>query len=84
MNFMVFQSFKKEIHRRIDIIPKIVYEPRMINENDSQYIMPPDNHHLPPIHCRLKAMDDVKLLGKYLNVKSTEVFSRQIKRLGNF
>ncbi|KAG8338288.1 hypothetical protein J6590_005831 [Homalodisca vitripennis] len=33
----------------------------MINENDSQYIMPPDNH-LPPFYCRLKAMDDVKLL----------------------
>uniref|UniRef100_A0A1B6GF10 Uncharacterized protein n=1 Tax=Cuerna arida TaxID=1464854 RepID=A0A1B6GF10_9HEMI len=55
------KSLKKEIHRRIDAIPKIVYEPRMINENDSQYIMPPDNH-LPPFYCRLKAMDDVKLL----------------------
>ncbi|XP_054277330.1 protein C1orf43 homolog [Macrosteles quadrilineatus] len=55
------KSLKKEIHRRIDAIPKIVYEPRMISESDSQYIMPPDNH-LPPFYCRLKAMDDVKLL----------------------
>lgn len=61
--FDIFQSLKKEIHRRIDSIPKIVYEPRMINENDSQFIMPPDNH-LPIFYCRLKAMDDVKLLGK--------------------
>lgn len=62
---LIFQSLKKEIHRRIDVIPKVVYEPRMINENDAQYIMPPDNH-LPIYYCRLKAMDDVKLLGKYI------------------
>lgn len=61
------QSLKREIHRRIDIIPKIVYEPKMINDNDSQYILPPGSH-LPPFYCRLKAVDDVKLLGKLLTL----------------
>ncbi|XP_022195137.1 protein C1orf43 homolog [Nilaparvata lugens] len=55
------KSLKREIHRRIDLIPKIAYEPRMISETDSQYILPPGSH-LPPFYCRLKAVDDVKLL----------------------
>ncbi|RZF44836.1 hypothetical protein LSTR_LSTR000788 [Laodelphax striatellus] len=55
------KSLKREIHRRIDVIPKIAYEPRMISETDSQYILPPGSH-LPPFYCRLKAVDDVKLL----------------------
>lgn len=55
------KSLKREIHRRIDVIPKIVYEPKLINDNDSRYILPPGSH-LPPFYCRLKAVDDVKLL----------------------
>ncbi|KAF6216117.1 hypothetical protein GE061_000455 [Apolygus lucorum] len=57
------KSLKKEIHRRVDLIPKIVYEPQVINDNDSRYILPPGSQ-LPPFYYRLKACDDVKLLEK--------------------
>ncbi|BES90447.1 NICE-3 protein [Nesidiocoris tenuis] len=57
------KSLKKEIHRRIDLVPKIVFEPQVINDNDSRYILPPGSQ-LPPFYYRLKACDDVKLLEK--------------------
>jgi hypothetical protein len=60
-----FQSLKREVERRIDVIPRIVYEPQLIND-DSCYILQPGSE-LPPHYFRLKAVDDIKLLGTYLN-----------------
>ncbi|KAL1131189.1 hypothetical protein AAG570_010807 [Ranatra chinensis] len=55
------KSLKKEIHKCIDLTSKIVYEPQLINNNDSRYILPPGSQ-LPLFYYRLKACDDVKLL----------------------
>lgn len=55
----------KEIHRRIELVPKIVYEPRVSDESNSKYILPPGSS-VPPFYYRLKACDDVKLLGMLL------------------
>ncbi|CAH1392921.1 unnamed protein product [Nezara viridula] len=57
------KSLKKEIHRRIDLVPKIVYEPPLSNDNESRYILPPGSD-VPPFYYRLKACDDIKLLEK--------------------
>jgi hypothetical protein len=59
------QSLKREIDRRIDVIPHIVYEPQLIND-DSCYILQPGSE-LPPHYFRLKAVDDIKILGTCLN-----------------
>lgn len=53
------KSLKKEIERRIEVIPRIQYEPQLIN--DSRYIMAPSGQ-VPPHYYRLKAVDDVKTL----------------------
>lgn len=55
------QSIKKEIERRLDVIQKIAYEPQLIWD-DSKYILQPDSK-LPPYYYRLRAVDDVKILG---------------------
>ena len=60
----MFQSLKRELDRRIEVIPRIVYEPQLIMDNDPRYILQPGTE-LPPHYFRLKAVDDVKLLGKY-------------------
>ncbi|XP_073995714.1 protein C1orf43 homolog [Rhodnius prolixus] len=57
------KALKKEIHRRIELVPKIVYEPRVSDESNSKYILPPGSS-VPPFYYRLKACDDVKLLEK--------------------
>ncbi|XP_046403319.1 protein C1orf43 homolog [Ischnura elegans] len=57
------KSLKKEIERRIDVIPRIIYEPQLLNNNDSQYIINKGDS-VPPYYYRLKAVDDVKLLEK--------------------
>jgi len=57
----VFQSLKKEIERRIEVIPRIQYEPQLIS--DPRYILTPGSQ-APPHYYRLKAVDDVKTLGK--------------------
>lgn len=60
----VFQSLKKEIERRIEVIPRIQYEPQLIS--DPRYILTPGGQ-APPHYYRLKAVDDVKTLGKLLH-----------------
>lgn len=55
------KSLKREIERRIDVIPRIVCEPQLISDNDSRYILQP-GCELPPHYFRLKAVDDIKLL----------------------
>lgn len=62
----VFQSIKKEIERRIDCIQKIYFEPKLLwddKKDGKKYILQPDSN-LPPYYYRMKAMDDVKELGK--------------------
>ncbi|KAG8222838.1 hypothetical protein J437_LFUL007546 [Ladona fulva] len=51
------KSLKKEIERRIDVIPRILYEPQLLNNNDSQYIINKGDA-VPPYYYRLKAVDD--------------------------
>ncbi|XP_071553587.1 protein C1orf43 homolog [Temnothorax nylanderi] len=53
------KSFKKEIERRIEVIPRIQYEPQLIS--DPRYILTPGGQ-APPHYYRLKAVDDVKTL----------------------
>ncbi|XP_067002021.1 protein C1orf43 homolog [Anabrus simplex] len=55
------KSLKREIDRRIDVIPRIIYEPQLINDDDPRYILQPGTE-LPPYYFRMKAVDDVKLL----------------------
>lgn len=59
----MLQSLKKEIERRIEVIPRIQYEPQLIS--DPRYILTPGGQ-APPHYYRLKAVDDVKSLGKLL------------------
>ncbi|KAK9498038.1 hypothetical protein O3M35_003923 [Rhynocoris fuscipes] len=60
------KALKKEIHRRIELVPKILYEPRVSDESNSKYILPPGSS-VPPFYYRLKACDDVKLLEKEIS-----------------
>jgi len=58
------KSIKKEIERRIDCIQqRIVYEPQLIHDDDSRYILKPDTV-LPPYYYRFRAVDDIKTLEK--------------------
>lgn len=57
------QSLKKEIERRIEVIPKIQQEPQLIS--DPRYIMAPGSQ-VPPHYYRLKAVDDIKTLGNQI------------------
>jgi len=57
------KSIKKEIERRLDCISKIAYEPQLIWDDDSRYILKPDTT-LPPFYYRFKAVDDIKVLEK--------------------
>ncbi|KYN27031.1 Uncharacterized protein C1orf43 like protein [Trachymyrmex cornetzi] len=53
------KSLKKEIERRIEVIPRIQYEPQLIS--DPRYILT-SGGQAPPHYYRLKAVDDVKTL----------------------
>jgi hypothetical protein len=52
---------KREIERRIDLIPKIICEPQLISKKDPRYIVYP-GQQIPAHYYRLKAVDDVKTL----------------------
>lgn len=56
---------RSEVERRLDVIPRIVHEPKLIKEDDGRYILPPGSS-FPPYYYRLRAVDDVKALGKLL------------------
>ncbi|XP_026681133.1 uncharacterized protein C1orf43 homolog [Diaphorina citri] len=58
------KSYRREIERRIECIPRILCEPRLLPETDSKYILPPGSN-LPPYYYRMKTVDDVKILGEY-------------------
>lgn len=68
---ITFQSLKKEIERRIEVIPRIQHEPQLIS--DSRYILTPGGQ-APPHYYRLKAVDDVKTLGKLSSHRRNEYF----------
>ncbi|XP_015584927.1 uncharacterized protein C1orf43 homolog [Cephus cinctus] len=53
------KSLKRETERRIEVIPRIQYEPQLIS--DPRYIMAPGGQ-VPPHYYRMKAVDDVKTL----------------------
>lgn len=56
------KSLRKEIERRIDDIQKhIAYEPKMIHDDETRYILQSDET-LPPYYYRMKAVDDIKIL----------------------
>ncbi|XP_049787019.1 protein C1orf43 homolog [Schistocerca cancellata] len=55
------KSLRRELERMIDVIPRIVYEPKLMTDDDPQYILQPGTE-LPPHYFRLKAVDDVRLL----------------------
>lgn len=80
----MFQSLKREIERRIDLIPRIVTEPSLLGNIDSRYILCP-GQQVPAYYYRLKAVDDVKLLGKYFCLSIlfitllNKIFTQQIR-----
>ncbi|KAK4884736.1 hypothetical protein RN001_001007 [Aquatica leii] len=52
---------RREIERRIDLIPRIICEPQLLHTADSRYIVYP-GQQIPAHYYRLKAVDDIKLL----------------------
>ncbi|XP_017763888.1 PREDICTED: uncharacterized protein C1orf43 homolog [Eufriesea mexicana] len=54
------KSLKKEIERRIEVIPRIQYEPQLIS--DPRLILTSRGPGVPPHYYRLKAVDDIKTL----------------------
>uniref|UniRef100_A0A2S2R6E4 Uncharacterized protein n=1 Tax=Sipha flava TaxID=143950 RepID=A0A2S2R6E4_9HEMI len=65
------KTLKREIERRIEVIPKICFEPKLLaidqDDDRSKYILPPpaelNDKPLPAHYYRMKAVDDVKKLG---------------------
>ncbi|KOB70121.1 Uncharacterized protein OBRU01_15792 [Operophtera brumata] len=52
------KCLKKEIERRIEAVPLIMHEPRLLSTEPSHYILEPQQ----PYHYRFRAVDDVKTL----------------------
>lgn len=55
------KALKREIERRIDLIPRVVCEPQLLSKTDPRYILYP-GQQIPSHYYRLKAVDDVKVL----------------------
>ncbi|XP_030766812.1 uncharacterized protein C1orf43 homolog [Sitophilus oryzae] len=55
------KALKREIERRLDLIPRIVCDPKLISKTDPRYIVCP-GQQIPAHYYRLKAVDDVKIL----------------------
>ncbi|KAL1501637.1 hypothetical protein ABEB36_006932 [Hypothenemus hampei] len=55
------KALKREIERRLDLIPRIICDPKLINKTDPRYILFP-GQQIPSHYYRLKAVDDVKTL----------------------
>lgn len=67
------KSLKKEIERRLDCIQqRIAYEPQLIHDDDSRYILQPDSN-LPPYYYRLRAVDDIRILEKEITKQDGSV-----------
>ncbi|XP_053614994.1 protein C1orf43 homolog [Plodia interpunctella] len=52
------KCLKKEIERRIEAVPRIMHEPRLLSAEPSHYILEPQQ----PYHYRFRAVDDIKTL----------------------
>ncbi|KAG7301183.1 hypothetical protein JYU34_014031 [Plutella xylostella] len=52
------KCLKKEIERRIEAVPRITHEPRLLSVEPSHYILEPQQ----PYHYRFRAVDDVNTL----------------------
>ncbi|XP_032519629.2 protein C1orf43 homolog [Danaus plexippus] len=52
------KCLKREIERRIEAVPRIMHEPRLLSTEPSHYILEPQQ----PYHYRFRAVDDVKTL----------------------
>ncbi|XP_026493523.1 protein C1orf43 homolog isoform X1 [Vanessa tameamea] len=52
------KCLKREIERRIEAVPRITHEPRLLCAEPSHYILEPQQ----PYHYRFRAVDDVKTL----------------------
>uniref|UniRef100_A0A2A4JUX4 NICE-3 family protein n=1 Tax=Heliothis virescens TaxID=7102 RepID=A0A2A4JUX4_HELVI len=52
------KCLKKELERRIEAVPRIMHEPRLLSTEPSHYILEPQQ----PYHYRFRAVDDVKTL----------------------
>lgn len=64
LNMLLLQALKREIERRIDLIPRIVCEPELqMHKTDPKYILYP-GQQIPSHYYRFKAVDDVKILGE--------------------
>ncbi|XP_037946579.1 protein C1orf43 homolog [Teleopsis dalmanni] len=59
------KALRREIERRLDCIPKITQEPKLLWDDD-KYILQPDKP-LPPYYYRMQAVDDVKSLEKEIH-----------------
>lgn len=57
------KTYRREIERRIECIPRILYEAQLLPDTDPKYILPPGSS-LPPFYYRMKTVDDIKLLEK--------------------
>lgn len=64
--FLLSKDLKREIERRIDLIPRIVCEPQLLNKEDPRYILYP-GQQIPSHYYRFKAVDDVKILEKEIS-----------------
>lgn len=73
---------KREIDRYIEVIPRIVCEPVLLDE-DSPYILQPGTQ--PPLHyCRLKAVNDVKILEKEIAKQDSNLHRHASDNLRSF
>ncbi|XP_045502144.1 protein C1orf43 homolog [Colias croceus] len=63
------KCLKKEIERRIEAVPRIMYEPRLLCAEPSHYILEPQQ----PYHYRFRAVDDVKLLEEEIACQDTNL-----------
>ncbi|KAF4522950.1 hypothetical protein B566_EDAN009540 [Ephemera danica] len=64
------KSLRRDIDRRIELIPRILYEPRLLGEEDGdneRYIIRP-GAQVPPSYYRFKAVDDIKLLEREMGL----------------
>ncbi|KAK6643718.1 hypothetical protein RUM43_005228 [Polyplax serrata] len=60
---------KREIEHLIEVIPRIVFEPPLIDENTSSTVLPSLNKNPTSHICRLKTVNEVKLLEKEIAKK---------------
>jgi len=54
------KALRREIERRLDRVPQVKYEPKLLRQEDeAKYTDPNSNTALPPYYYRAKAVDDL-------------------------